>query len=96
MSTEQKKTPTIDDLDWIPHPSGLGGEQARIDFDNGYGLSVLRGGSGTWYTRDGTYEVAVMKDGDVCYSTPITEDVLGYVSAEVVNDVIQRVMELEA
>ena len=37
-----------------------------------------------------------MKDGDVCYSTPITEDVLGYVSAEVVNDVIQRVMELEA
>ena len=56
MSTEQKKTPTIDDLDWIPHPSGLGGEQARIDFDNGYGLSVLRGG-----VAHGTHETGLMR-----------------------------------
>ena len=39
------------------------------DGGNGYGWSVVSLG-------DGTYEVAVLKDGDICYHTPITNEVV--------------------
>lgn len=71
----------IKDLDFQPHPNKYtGGERAVVTFPNGYSASVLRGG--TAYTENGTYEIAVMRDGQIDYSTPITDDVLGYLSTE--------------
>ena len=67
------------ELEWKEHPSGMGGEQAKVTFDNGYTASVLRGGP--FYTRGGTIEIAVLDSNmELDYTTPITDDVLGYLS----------------
>lgn len=81
-----------------PHPSAFfGGIQAKAFFANGYGASVIQsprsyGGSA------GLYELAVLKgdDGDfvVCYTTDITDDVLGYLSEAEVTALLQRVEAL--
>lgn len=86
---------TIDDLDWKPHPAGIGGERAVVKFPNGYGASVVRGGM--FYTDGGTYELGVLgPDGHLTYETPITGDVLGYQTAEEINDVLARIEALPA
>ena len=79
-------------LEFIPHPIGRG-QQASMDFDNDFGVSVLLGD--TFYS-DGisTYEVAILKFGSVCYSTPITGDVLGYLNREEVSNTMIAVQEL--
>ena len=79
------------DLIWVDHH--VGGEQATLDFDNGYGVNVLRGGP--WYTQGGTYEVAVMHGGNLCYDTHITNDVLGRLSEADVNDTLSAIQELK-
>lgn len=67
--------------------------QARYTFDNGYEVSVL---FGTPFYSDGidTYEVAILKDGDLCYDTHITDDVLGYRTKEEVTEIMKQVQEL--
>ena len=58
-----------------------GGIQCRFKFDNGYGASVIRHDHS--YGGDyGLWELAVtLADGSLCYSTPITDDVIGYLTA---------------
>ena len=56
------------------------------DGGNGYGWSVVSLG-------DGTYEVAVLKDGNICYHTPITNDVVRGDWIEI-NAVIDKIEEL--
>jgi len=57
-----------------------GGTQEVYRFDNQYGASVIRGGRYAY----GGLELAVLKfngtgdDFSLCYSTPITSDVLGH------------------
>lgn len=65
------------DLAFKPHPSFPGATQAIMSFDNGYGISVIHGNS-SFHCDDKTYEVAILKDGSLCYDTPLTDDVLGY------------------
>lgn len=69
-----------------------GGTQEVHRFDNDYGASVIRGGSYAY----GGLELAVLKfegEGyDLCYDTPITDDVLGHLSEE---DVIYHLTEIE-
>lgn len=83
---------TINGLTWEPHPAGFGGERARITFANGYTASVVRGGIG--YTKGGTYEIAVMRDGRLDLSTPITDDVLGFLSEEAANNALAAIAAL--
>lgn len=83
---------TIDRLIWTPGP--LGGGQAKITFPNGYGASVLRGGAA--YTAGGTYEVAVLHNGDITYDTPITDDVLGYQDEAEANAALAAIAALPA
>lgn len=83
---------TFNDLEFYTHHTGFG-EQARMDFPNGYGVSVITGYM--FYTRDDApYEVAVMLHGDLCYSTPLTGDVIGYCSEDDVTRIMQQVQEL--
>ncbi len=72
------------------------GEQIVHRFDNGYGASVVS--SAYSYGGDcGLYEIAVLKfDGEaweINYDTPITDDVLGYLTPE---DVQRYLAEIEA
>jgi hypothetical protein len=46
--------------------------------------------------RDGLYEIAVLDSDDkLTYDTPVTNDVIGYLSEEDVTDVMKQVQELK-
>jgi hypothetical protein len=67
---------------------------ARIIFDNGYGASVVVGPY-TYGGEDGLYELGVLgKDGKLCYDTPITEDVEGYLTEEGVTEFLKQIQSL--
>lgn len=66
---------------------------ARFHFDNGYGISVITGGMS--YTTSGTYEIAVLKDGRICYDTPITNDVIGHLSPDEVTEIMLKIQNLK-
>ena len=69
-----------------------GGLSAKLEFDNGYGVSVING-KGT-YTNDGQYELAVLKNGNITYDTDITSDVIGFLSEDEVSEIMKKVQEL--
>ena len=81
---------TFEDLNFKPIPIG---KQARLDFENGYGVSVVIGAY-TYGGDRGLYELAVMVDGDVCYDTPVTDDVEGSLSPEQVTELMCQVQKL--
>ena len=81
------------DLEFVSHPSHIEGVQSRITFENGYGASVVK--SPYTYGGDrGLYELAVFKDGEITYATPITDDVIGYLRPEDVTDVMAKIQQL--
>jgi len=64
------------------------------EFDNGFGASVVKH-SGSYGSDKGLYEIAVLdSDGDLCYSTPITDDVIGYANEDKVLDTLHRIKSL--
>jgi hypothetical protein len=85
---------TFKDLEFVEHPSHIGGVQARIQFDNGYGASVVK----TPYSYGGDrglYELAVLdNDGHLTYDTPVTSDVIGYLRDIDVTDVMEKIQQL--
>jgi hypothetical protein len=46
--------------------------------------------------RGGTYEIAVMRNGHIDYSTPITDNVLGYLSEDEANAALAAIGALPA
>jgi len=75
---------TVDDRsNWI---------RAFMKFDNGYGVSVVQGPH-SYGGKVGLYELAVLDgDGDVCYDTPITDNVIGFLKPE---DVTKHMIEIQ-
>ena len=72
--------------------------QAIFKFDNGYGASVIQG-LYTYGGNEGLFEVAVLRfinddDYEICYDTPITEDVLGYLSENEVMESLRDIRNL--
>ena len=85
---------TFKDLEFKEHPNHLGGVQAVITFDNGYGASVVCTPH-TYGGDKGLYELAVLdKDGHLTYATPITNDVIGYLRDIDVTDVMEKIQQL--
>ena len=64
-----------------------------MEFENGYGVSVLFGYP---FCSNGidTYEVAILKNGYLCYDTYITDDILGYQDEDEVTEIMRKVQEL--
>ena len=67
-------------------------------FENGYGASIIRG-KHTYGGDLGLFELAVVKfisDDDfmLCYDTPITEDVIGYLSLDELAPLLQQIKAL--
>ena len=73
--------------------SNLQDIRATHTFSNGYGVSVIQG-SYAYTDNTDEYEVAVLKDGGICYDTHITSDVLGHLSTSDVTKVMKQVQEL--
>ena len=72
---------TFNDLTFNRLPDGMG-IQCRIDFPNGYGASIVKGPY-TYGGRDGLFELAVLdSEGQLAYDTPITDDVVGYLTED--------------
>jgi hypothetical protein len=72
---------TFNDLIFNKLPDGMG-IQCRINFKNGYGASIVKGPY-TYGGRDGLFELAVLgPDGQLTYDTPITDDVVGYLTED--------------
>ena len=85
---------TFKDLKFVEHPSHIEGVQARIQFDNGYGASVVCTPH-TYGGDKGLYELAVLdSEGHLTYATPITNDVIGYLRPEDVTDVLAKIQQL--
>lgn len=67
--------------------------QAVIEFENGYGASVIKGRN-TYGGKEGLYELAVLKNGNLCYDTEITSDVLGYLTEAEVTTFLMQIERL--
>lgn len=76
-------TITFNDLNFNQHHHKPDGAQAKMFFPNGYGASVIKT-SFSYGGKNGLYELAVLRgteaDWHLCYSTPITDDVLGHLT----------------
>jgi hypothetical protein len=97
-NTKSKQTPkimkTFKDLKFNQNnPNDLEDVHAKIHFENGYGASVLST-SFSYGGKNGLYELAVLKDGDLCYTTPITNNVLGWLKEEDVNRILTDIQNL--
>jgi hypothetical protein len=83
----------FEDLVFSELPDGFG-VQSRIMFENGYGVSVVKGPH-TYGGKIGLYEIAVLdSEENITYETPITSDVIGYLRPEDVTDVIEKIQKL--
>jgi len=71
------------------------GIRAVIKFDNGYSASVVRT-ENSYGGKAGLYELAVLdKKGNICYNTPITSDVLGWLKEDDVTAALQKIEALK-
>jgi hypothetical protein len=67
-------------------------------FANGYGASVVRWVGYTPGAEDGFWELAVLRDGELCYETPVTPggfgEVLTYLTNKDVAHLLDRICRL--
>ena len=74
----------------------LGGEQRHFRFDNGYGASVIRNPRSYGGDKD-LFELAVLDaQGHLTYDTPVTDDVIGWLSEAEVQDTLAQIAALPA
>ena len=70
-------------------------QQWRFRFENGYGASVIKH-YGSYGFEEDLFELAVLQfienESNLCYTTPITNDVIGYLTN---NDVIRYLNKIK-
>mgnify|MGYP001029107311 CR=1 FL=1 len=71
-----------------------GGITLQFKFENGYGASVVKHDF-SYGGQDGLWEVAVLdEDLQICYHTPITQDVIGYQTWKQVEKICEEIQSL--
>lgn len=80
----------FENLEFTPYRDG---NKACVQFANGYGASVICHDM-SYGGREGLYELAVMKDDEICYSTPVTDDVLGWLYPSDVTAILGKIEQL--
>ena len=91
----------FDDIVMKPHSMG-DGFQGLMFFPNGYGVSVVRfkfnNRYGSYTNNDKQWELAVLfgdENGwDITYNTPITDNVIGYLSSDEVTKIMEKIQKL--
>lgn len=83
------------DLEFKTRRDGQEGKHASVQFANGYGASIISGPN--FYTSDThPYELAVLSEsGDICYTTPITGDVEGWLNEDDVTQLLEKIEALD-
>ena len=84
---------TFNDLEF--RQSYAGGEISRLFFDNGYGVSVVRGPF-TYGGPEGLFELAILdaQTQELVFNTPITDDVIGHLTEEGVTQLMTEIQLL--
>ena len=59
----------------------FGGIQYLADFDNKYSISIIKH-SGSYGREEDKWEIAVLHNGELCYDSPVTDDVIGWLTDE--------------
>lgn len=78
------------------HSSEPGVKQYIFNFSNGYGASVsVVGGYNRYGDGKNAFELAVLKHGEICFDTPITNDVLAYQTAEEIETTLNAIQKLK-
>lgn len=76
----------------------LSGIQYMYAFPNGYGASVIKH-DGSYGHEDDLWELAVLEFVDersnLCYTTPIADDVIGWLIDESVNTIMHQIFDLK-
>lgn len=73
----------------------IGGTQHCFKFPNGYGASVVQG-PGSYGSDSGLWELAVLHDDELTYDTPITSDVIGWLTDDDVAGLLILIADLPA
>ena len=82
---------TFRDLIFKTNPIGI---QSSIKFDNGFGISVVKSDF-SYGGKLGFYEIAILDEkGDLCYDTPITNDVIRFLNEFQVSDYMIQIQKL--
>lgn len=66
------------------------GVRSAVTFSNGYGASIVRH-KHSYGGNEGLYELAVTKNNKITYDTPITDDVIGYLSELDVENYLKQI-----
>ena len=70
------------------------GIQLRWDFENGYSGSVLKN-QFTYGNYEGLWELAILKNNEICYDTVITDRVIGHLNEKQVVEILERIKNLK-
>jgi len=65
----------------------------EFKFANGYGASVIKSPY-SYGGKHGLWELAVLFHEELCYTTPITDDVLGHLTWEEVEETLEQIEKL--
>ena len=87
---------TFKDLEFIEMKDLFyNGVQCRIQFDNGYGASIVRHNY-SYGSKEGLYELAVLdENGKLHYDNPVANgDVRGYLNESEVTELLKQIQEL--
>lgn len=74
------------------HP--YGGIRAVVEFPNGYGASIIQT-SFSYGSELGLYEIGILKDGSLTYSSGITDDVIPRCDEKKVLSIVRKVASLK-
>lgn len=82
----------FEDLEFKPilHSEGI---FVKIEFPNGFGASVIRS-EHSYGGSNGLYELAVTLNGQICYDTHITEDIVGFLKPEDITEYLEKIEKL--
>ena len=70
------------------------GKKSRIQFDNGYGASVVSH-TFSYGGKLGLYELAVLKDDELHYDNPVANgDVRGFLTEDAVTELLLQIQKL--
>ena len=73
---------------------GVNGYKKVYQFSNGFGASVICSDF-SYGGRNGLFEVAVLdRDGNISYDTPITADVIGWLTFSDVAELLHKIENL--
>ncbi len=70
-----------------------GGVQHVYSFPNGYGASVVKHDF-SYGGKQGLWELAVLNGEELCYTSGITEDVIGHLSWKNVEETLSEIKQL--